>query len=112
MPGRCCGTLLTTANPFPARSMILIITVLASIYFSVCPSDRDYLNRVMEEIKVRVWTGAAFASALLANHPFLSHPLAPFQVKNKKALTNLGSAIDRQAGSVEMVDVKKALKGK
>ena len=52
-----------TATPFPARSMILIITVLASIYFSVCPSDRDYLNRVMEEIKVRVWTGAAFASA-------------------------------------------------
>ena len=43
-----------TATPFPARSMILIITVLASIYFSVCPSDRDYLNRVMEEIKVRV----------------------------------------------------------
>ena len=35
----------------PSLSMILIITVLAAIYFSVCPSDRDYLNRVMEEIK-------------------------------------------------------------
>jgi hypothetical protein len=56
--------------------------------------------------------GSVCERALLAHHPFLSHPLAPFQVKNKKALTNLGSAIDRQAGSVEMVDVKKALKGK
>lgn len=33
--------------------MIIIITVLAAIYFSICPSDRDYLNKVMEEIKVR-----------------------------------------------------------
>ena len=101
--------------------MILIITVLASIYFSVCPSDRDYLNRVMEEIKVRgERVGRARRQrhgryyAPPSNRVSLPHPPArpPLQVKNKKALTNLGSAIDRQAGSVEMVDVKKALKGK
>ena len=104
--------------------MIIIITVLASIYFSVCPSDRDYLNRVMEEIKVRLRAGRVGADALAAccarpHSRFLCRAalrprLAPalLQVKNKKALANLGSAIDRQAGSVEMVDVKKALKGK
>ena len=107
--------------------MIIIITVLASIYFSVCPSDRDYLNRVMEEIKVRLRAGrvGAVARGFLAaccarpHSRFLCRAalrprLAPalLQVKNKKALANLGSAIDRQAGSVEMVDVKKALKGK
>ena len=100
--------------------MILIITVLASIYFSVCPSDRDYLNRVMEEIKVRGKRGlgarvAGDFARCCASPPnlFPSAPARPpLQVKNKKALTNLGSAIDRQAGSVEMVDVKKALKGK
>ena len=59
---------------------------------------------------------ASDTDVISRRHPTVSlpHPPArpPLQVKNKKALTNLGSAIDRQAGSVEMVDVKKALKGK
>jgi LMBR1 domain-containing protein 1 len=49
---------------------------------SLCPSDRDYLNKVMEEIKA----------------------------KNKKMLANVGNAIDKQAGSLEMTDIKKAVK--
>jgi LMBR1 domain-containing protein 1 len=63
---------------------ILAITVLAAIYFSVCPSDRAHLQRVMDEIKAR----------------------------NKKNLAAVGSAIDRQGGSMSSIDVKKISKSK